>query len=216
MRQRRAHDQAVLLAVADAAVILAPIHFSGVGRQIRAGDLVMNADLRAAQTGEEAFRLIGRSAVVAIGHGVVDALGHVARMESIPMGSFVGKDGAAQRDAIMQAAHAFIFALGHEGQRLAVALARHDHDLALARLVLCAATVNAMPFVVGGANVATRVHAVDFDFARNLDALIGSRHRLTQLVRQDESRLVLAVEIARELERAMALRTVNEDGDSGE
>ena len=42
------------------------------------------------------------------------------------------------------------------------------------------------------------------------------RQGLPELVRQDEGGLVLAVEIAAQLERAMALRAVHEDGDGGE
>lgn len=145
---------------------------------------------------------------------MIDALGHVARMEGIPMRGFVGIDGAAECDAIMQAAHAIGFAIGHEGQCLAVA--GNDHDLALARLVLRKATVATVLFVIGRLDVAARIHAVDLDVTGNLLALVSGTHRLAQLVRQHEGRLVLAVEITGELERSVALCAVHEDGDGGQ
>lgn len=59
MRQRGADRHQVLLAVADAAVILAPRHFSGVCGEVGATDVVVNADLSATDAGEEAFRAVG-------------------------------------------------------------------------------------------------------------------------------------------------------------
>jgi hypothetical protein len=54
----------ILFAVAGAAVILAPSHFAGIGRQIWTGNIVMNADLSATQAREKRLRLIGASLAV--------------------------------------------------------------------------------------------------------------------------------------------------------
>jgi len=48
------------------------------------------------------------------------------------------------------------------------------------------------------------------------DALQLGRHRLTQLVRQHEGRLVLAIQVAGRRERRLALDLVAEDGDRRE
>ena len=59
-----------------------------------------------------------------------------------------------------------------------------------------------------------KVRAVNLHVARELAWLPLLRFdRLAQLVRQDEGRLVLAIEIAGELERAVALRAVDENRD---
>ena len=44
-------------------MIFSPIHFGGVSREIRPSDVMMNADLRAAEAREKAFNLICRDAV---------------------------------------------------------------------------------------------------------------------------------------------------------
>ncbi len=43
MDQRGVGRNQVLLAVADPAVILAPVHFTGIGSEIWAGDMMVNA-----------------------------------------------------------------------------------------------------------------------------------------------------------------------------
>lgn len=48
MRQRRVDRHQILLAIRDAAVVLAPSHFGGVGAEIHAGNAMMNTDLSAA------------------------------------------------------------------------------------------------------------------------------------------------------------------------
>jgi len=77
------------------------------------------------------------------------------------------------------------------------------------------------PYVapIGRLDVAAEVAAVDLgDFALAADrhAAHVRRHRLTQLVCQDERALVLDAEIAREREHALALYLIAEDGDGGE
>jgi hypothetical protein len=50
---RGADGRHVLPAVADPAVILAPSHLGCAGQEVRAGDVVMEADFRATDAGEE-------------------------------------------------------------------------------------------------------------------------------------------------------------------
>jgi len=67
-------DREILLAVADPPIVLAPRHLIGIGIEVRAGDMMMNADLGAAQTAKEAFGLVSASFAVAVNKRVVDAL----------------------------------------------------------------------------------------------------------------------------------------------
>ncbi len=107
-------------------------------------------------------------------------------------------------------------ACGPEGQRRSVALAHDDHATALAGLVFPEATVAAVFFVVRGLHVATKISAVDFNVARYLAIFHFVGECLAELVRQHEGRLVLAVEIAAQLQGAMAFGAVDEDRDCQE
>src|SRR6185312_10229653 len=104
-----------------------------------------------------------------------------------------------------------ILALGHEGQRLAVALAHDDHGAALAGLVHDEATVASVLLVVRRFDVAAEIGAVDFYLTLDRAADIFGADCLADFVREDEGRLVLAIKVARELQRAMALGAVCED-----
>jgi hypothetical protein len=66
------------------------------------------------------------------------------------------------------------------------------------------------------ANVAAKVRAINLNLARERYAVIAARHRLAELMRQDEGRLVLAVQIARELKRGDTLGGIDEDADRRE
>src|ERR1700728_1590952 len=73
-----------LLAVRQAAVILAPRRFLRIPEKIVPGDMVMMADLGAAHTGEKFLRPIGASAILRIGFLVVDALHFVLGVKLVP------------------------------------------------------------------------------------------------------------------------------------
>ncbi len=74
MGQRRRRSGVVQPAVCRPAAILAPSHLGGVEAEVLAADVVMLADLSAAQAGEEAFRLIGARAILGEGNRVVNAM----------------------------------------------------------------------------------------------------------------------------------------------
>ena len=82
MREGGVGGGEVLDAVADAAVILAPCHFRGIGGEVRAGDPVMDAYLSATDAREEALRLIGAGLAIRIGFGVIDALRQEAGVQT--------------------------------------------------------------------------------------------------------------------------------------
>ena len=180
--------------------------------QVGAADPMVLAVLGPAQAGEEALGLIGARAVVAESEAVVDALGLVAGMQRVPGRSLIGIDRAAGLDAAADHRHRLFLRAHHEGQRPAATLAHHHHDPALARLVLGQPAVAALGLVVLLPDRAADIAAVDLDMARDGAVLIGG-HRLAQLVRQHEGRLVLHVEIAAELQGRDTLHRVDEDGD---
>lgn len=57
-----------------------------IGREVRAGSMVMRPDFGAAQSREEAFGLIGAGVFVGISPFVIDALGGEAGVKRVPMG----------------------------------------------------------------------------------------------------------------------------------
>lgn len=94
----------------------------------------------------------------------------------------------------------------HLGQGASAALAKGNDDAATVRLVSLLATIQTVFPAVLRADVTAEVGAVDLDFARQgLSRRLGSKS-LAQLVRQDEGRLVLHVQVTRELDRGNSLR----------
>lgn len=75
------------------------------------------------------------------------------------------------------------------------------------------ATVNAVLFVVGGADMAAKIGAAYLDRPRHRVVCFPGSHGLAEFMREDEGRFVLAIEIAAELQRGVAFRAVHEDGD---
>lgn len=64
MGEHRKARQEELLAVVDPLGILAPSHLQRVCLKVRAGDVMVNADLSAPDAREEAFGLVGAGAGV--------------------------------------------------------------------------------------------------------------------------------------------------------
>ena len=158
----------------------------------------MCANLGAPQAAKEALGLISRAVAVRVGYRMIDPLGQIARMQLIPMRGFVGINRAAMatRSLIVGTRP---FGLEHERERPAVALAHDDDDAALAGLIrqgdgrrgsLCN----------WRADVTAKIGAVDFDFARDALRRCLRRDGFADFVRQDESRLVLAIQVAAELQ----------------
>ena len=95
MGQRSQSDQQELDAIVNSTGVLPPRHFVGVGLQIRAGDVMMDADLRSPQSRKEAFGVIRAGISVAVALLVVDPLEIEALViKRIPGPGLVGMDGA--------------------------------------------------------------------------------------------------------------------------
>jgi hypothetical protein len=63
---RQSHDAVDLLAVADAAQVLAPSRLLSVTNKIRPGDVVVMSEFAATQAGEVGFSAVGAGAVDAV------------------------------------------------------------------------------------------------------------------------------------------------------
>lgn len=77
------HHQ-VLLSVAHAAAILAPRHFASIGGKVLAADVMVNANLSAAQAREKRLRLVRASRAIRIAFLMVDAARQIGSVQAIP------------------------------------------------------------------------------------------------------------------------------------
>jgi len=214
MGERQPHDLAPLSTVALLPAILAPRRFRGVAVQEASADPVMHADGRTAKAAEIRLRLIGIGAVRRdVLNRVIDPPHVEMGIECIPSARFVGVDGAAGRDALADDRDAVAFLAGDKGQCPAAPLAHDDYDTALAGLFFGKATADALSGLVRGLPMPRKICTIYFDGDREVNVGLFGRDCLAQLVCQDERRLVLAIEIAAQLQRAMPLRAVDEDGD---
>lgn len=101
----------------------------------------------------------------------------------------------------------------HGRKRAATTLAGNDNDTALAGLVLCQAAILTVGFHVLRPDMTAEVRTIDLNRTAERVRYRFSGHRLTQLVRENPSRLVLHVQIASELKRRNALGSVRQDRD---
>lgn len=211
--ERGARDHLVLPTVADAAVVLAPRHLGGIGCEVGAGDVVVNAHLGASEAGEERLGLVRAGFVGAVGDLMVDAVRLERLVQPIPTLRLVGMNYGAGGDARLNRLHTL--RLGAEGKSecLALTLSDHDDDAALTRLVLGEAAILPVRLHVLGTDVPAEIGAIHLNRTRHGRVGRLSRHGLAQLVSHDEGRPVLDVEIAAELERAVTFGAVGENGD---
>ncbi len=147
---------------------------------------------------------------------MIDALRQELGVQAIPMRGFVGVNRGAGVDPAFQRGERSGFALEDERKRAAPALAHDDDDAALAVLIDRETTVAAIFLVVGRLHVTAHVAAVDFHDARGFHRLDFRREGFADFVGENESRLVLHVQFAGELQGAMALHAVYEDRDGQE
>lgn len=193
-------DHQELCAIVDPPDIFSPCHLTGVGSEVRTGDVMMDADFSAPYARKEAFGEIRAGVSVAVCFFVVDALDVEAGVvERIPGSRLIGMDDRAWLDTVCKKVDCVGFLTNNHGHGAAVALASRDHDATFASLVLSETTIDAVLFPIGRLDVSAEVRAVDFDFARSFMGGGGIGDGFAQLVTQDESCFVLRVEDARQL-----------------
>ncbi len=92
--------------------------------------------------------------------------------------------------------------------------AHDDDDLPFAGLLLGGAAINALRDLILRLHMAAKISAVDCVFAaRKFGVALFGLDDLPQLMCQHESRFVLAIQIAAQLEGAMSFGPVREDRD---
>ena len=126
-----------------AAHVFAPRHFVRILAEMRPGDMVMLANLRAPQPRDIAFRLVRAGAVLAVGFAMIDPLHFKARMEIVPSSRLVAVDGAASGDATANDRDGLGLMFHHCRHGRAAPLAHHHDATALAALVLASTPINA-------------------------------------------------------------------------
>src|SRR5271168_1777041 len=146
-----------------AAHIFAPRHFAGILAEMRPGDMVMLADLRASQSGDIAFRLVRAGAVFVVSFAMIDPLHFKARMEIIPSSCLVGVDGAPSGDATTNDRDGLGLMFHHCRHGRAAPLAHHHDATALAALVLASTPIDASEPMIFRPDVAAKPPAIDFN-----------------------------------------------------
>jgi hypothetical protein len=116
-------DDAIhLLAVTDAAEVLAPGRLSGVTDEIGSGDVVVMSEFAAAQAGEIGFRGIGAGTVDAEAVLVVDPLHGEAGVQRVPRRALIGMNRGALGDPLADRGHRIRLGRENLRQRAAAAL----------------------------------------------------------------------------------------------
>src|SRR5271170_5980330 len=126
-----------------AAHVFAPRHFTGILAEMRPGNMVMLADLRASQPRDIAFRLVGAGAIFAVGLAMINPFHFEARMQVVPSSCLVGVDDTASGDATTNDRDGLGLMFNHCRHGRAAPLAHHDNALAFAALMLASTPVNA-------------------------------------------------------------------------
>lgn len=212
----RIHEHRYLRPIGDPAMIFTPCSLTRVLFQIRPCDMVVRANFHPAQAREIAFGLIGAHAFILERNRVIDPARIPSGVKQIPPAAFVGMDGCERANMIAHIGDGIAFIAHDEGKRLALALAHDDNTLALAGVVRFQAAILAIFLAVFRLHISAEITPIDFDCAIERAANLFLRHRFAQLVREDEGRLVLAVQIARQVKRGNALCAVAEYHDGGE
>jgi hypothetical protein len=159
-----------------AAHVFVPRHFARILAEMRPGDTVMLANLRASQSGDIAFRLVGVGAIPAVSFAMIDPRHFKARVEIIPGSCLVGVDRAAFCDATARDRDCLGLMVHDRRHGRAASLAHHD-AAALAGFVLASTPITASEPVIFWPDVIAKPPAVDL----NDPAQTGRRSRKTAL-----------------------------------
>src|SRR5262249_20053933 len=127
--------------------------------------MMVDADLRTAQSREKRLGGVRASAVLAVRLLMVDALGQIARVQGVPMRGFVGVNGSADFDPLAKGRKSFRLSSEHERKSLAAFLTGNDNNATFAGLIDGEATVNALLAAVCGSDMAAEIRAINRNLA---------------------------------------------------
>ncbi len=145
---------------------------------------------------------------------MIDPAHVVVGVQAIPTPRLIGVDGRTERDALADCRDGVSFLPVHERKRAPIVFAHDNHDLPLAGLFFGQAAVNALVGLVLRLHMTAEIGAVDCVFAafKFRLALFGL-DCFPEFVSENKGRLVLTIQIAAQLKRAMPLGAVREDRD---
>ena len=150
--------------------------------KIFSGNVMVGADLGAAQAAKEAFGLVGARTVARIRFFVVDALYGECSRQPVPVGRLIGVNRSATLDAGMNDGDAFGLALPDARNSAPAALTDGDNDLTLAGLVQPLAAVLAVCAFVRRLHVAAEIRAINFHVALERTSLTRGLYGLAHFV----------------------------------
>lgn len=162
------------------------------------------------QPREEALGEIGVCAITAVCFGMVDPLHVESRIKHIPVRDLVCRYHAAMSYPFTDEVHALGLAQECSGQRPTATLTQNNYDTPLVATVAQQPTVDALVSLVCWPDMSAEHRPIDFDLTLEVNILCLCRHRLAQLVHENECRLVLHIEIPGKLDCRKALRGVHE------
>jgi hypothetical protein len=146
-----------------AAHVFAPSHFTSILAEMRTGNVMMLANLRAPEPRDIAFGLVRAGAIRAIRLTMIDSLHLEARVEVIPGSCFVGMDSAPSGNAPANDRDCLglVFHDGRHGR--AAPLADHHDATALAVLMFAPAPIDPRGAMIFRPDMATKPSTVDFN-----------------------------------------------------
>jgi len=162
-----------------AAHVFSPRYFAGILTEIRPGNMMVLANLRASQPRDIALRLVRAGAVLAVGFAMIDPLHFKARMEIVPSSRLVGVDGASSGDATTNDQDGLGLMFHHCRHRRAAPLTHHHDATALAAFVLASTPINASHPVIFWPDVAAKPPAIDLNDSTQPGRLEARRQSAT-------------------------------------
>jgi len=209
---RCAYYHCELVAIGDAANVFTPRHLSSVCGEVLACDVVMNTNLGAANTAEEALSLVRAGAVLRIGLLVIDPLYREVSSELVPVRSLVSVDSRTSGNVCFGGRNAFCFGCAYVRQGATATLTHDNNNLALTGLVDLLAAILAIFALVRRLHIAAKVSAIDLNVSAKRASVTGKPYRLTAFVQHHKGGLVIDVQITGQLEGGVPFRAIGEDG----
>jgi hypothetical protein len=146
-----------------AAYIFTPRHFASILAEMRPGNVMMFANLRAPQPGDITFGLVRACAALAVSFTMIDPLHFKAGMKMIPSACLVGVDDASSGDAPANDRDCLSLLFHDCRHGRATPLAHHHDATALAVLVLAATPINASDSMIFRPDMAAKPTAIDLN-----------------------------------------------------
>lgn len=147
---------------------------------------------------------------------MIDSLHVEIGLQKLPVRALVGRNDGAGGGLLPDEVDTLGLAQKGPCDGSAAASTQHDHHAAFAAAVAEQPPIDTLLPQVGGPDMTTKGSSVHLHLARQAHIPDLGRHRLAEFVHQHERRLVLHVQIARELDGRQPLGRVHEQADRAE